>query len=456
MAGLFLFTLFKSINMKKRSTYLLLFVCFLSLTAFVVIKYNVNVLSKTTAYYPLLERKGQLAQLPEWPATKEKAAKLISVVRDQPQDVRSRLSLATVYIQEGRITGKYDYYNEAAMTYINEALLLEPKNFEGLLLKAVLELSQHHFDEALQTAAAAEKISAYNAFLNGIMVDAYVEKGDYIKAVERSDRMISIRPDIRSYSRVSYLREIHGDYTGAIEAMIMAVESGTYGDEATAWARTQLAQLYEKTGDLERAEMHYTIVLDERPGFAYALAGLGNIAAANDDYVKAISLYQQADAAVNDYALKERLAELYLHTGQKQQAATAINAIIKDLTAASNAGEGELNHHADKELAYVYLLQGNHNKAVQHALAEYRRRPGNIEVNEALAWAYYKKGDTNNAITHIEKALKTNCKNPTLLSRAALIYSRAGNAKAKTLATEAIRTNANIDPSLKKEIQKLI
>lgn len=443
--------------MNKKSTYLLLILCFLGLTAFVVIKYNVKVLGKTTAYYPLLERKGQLAQLPEWPATKEKGNKLIAVVRDQPKDVKSRLALASVYIQEGRVTGKFDYYNEAAMIYIDEALLLEPKNFEALLLKAVLQLSLHHFDEALQTAEAAEKISSFNAFLHGIKVDAYVEKGDYSKAVESSDKMISIRPDIRSYSRVSYLREIHGDYPGAIEAMIMAVESGTYGDEATAWTRTQLAQLYEKTGDLERARMHYTIVLDERPGFAYALAGIGNIAASNKDYGKAIALYQQADTAVNDYALKEKLAELYIHTGQKEKANAAINSIIKELQRAASAGEEGLNHHADKELAYVYLLNGNYDKAINHALAEYRRRPDNIEVAEAVAWAYYKKGDIKQAVAYLQKALKTNCKNPTLLSHAALIYSKANDmAKAKQLATEALRFNPNIEPILKEQVQKLL
>ena len=52
--------------------------------------------------------------------------------------------------------------------------------------------------------------------------------------------MVDIRPDIRSYSRVSYLREIYGDYPGAIEAMKMAVDAGVAGDEATEWARIQL------------------------------------------------------------------------------------------------------------------------------------------------------------------------------------------------------------------------
>ena len=89
--------------------------------------------------------------------------------------------------------------------------------------------------------------------------------------------MISIRPDIRSYSRVSYLREIHGDYPGAIEAMKLAVDAGLPGDEATEWARVHLGHLYEITGDLKNAEMHYLIALQKRPGYAYAIAGQGSI-----------------------------------------------------------------------------------------------------------------------------------------------------------------------------------
>jgi hypothetical protein len=54
------------------------------------------------------------------------------------------------------------------------------------------------------------------------LVDGNVEMGNYATAIEEADKMISIRPDIRSYSRASYLREIHGDYPGAIDAMKLA------------------------------------------------------------------------------------------------------------------------------------------------------------------------------------------------------------------------------------------
>jgi len=438
--------------MKKKFTYLLLLVFFFGMTAFVFIRYGKKLKSQEVAFYPLLERKGTSALLPEWASTKTNGDKLIRIVRETPTDTKSTLALVALYIQEGRVTGNYTYYDAAAMKYIDEVVAREPQNFQALILKAILQLSQHHFSDALQTASAAQKINPYNAFIYGIMVDGNVEMGNYPAAVEYSDKMMSIRPDIRSYARVSYLREIHGDYPGAIEAMKMAVEAGGYGDEGTEWSRIQLARLYESTGELRTAEMHYTIALDERPGYGYAIAGLGHIAMANKDYAKAISLYQRADSVINDYALKEQLAELYVLTAQKEKATTAINNIIDELTKGAKEGEQSINHHADKELAYVYLLKKEPGKALDHAMIEYNRRPDNIDVNEAVAWAYYKNGEAKKALPYIEKALRTNCKNPVLLSRAGLIFAKTGDAaKAKTLLLQAQKNNPNIDPLLKQE-----
>ncbi len=443
--------------MNKKFTYLLLLVLFFGSTAFVVLRYNNKLQNKVVAFYPLLERKGAVAQLPEWQTTKATGEKLIRIVRETPADVKSTIALATLYIQEARITGNYTYYDAAAMKYIDDALALESKNFEALTLKALLQLSQHHFSDALVTAQAAQKINPYNAFIYGLMVDSYVETGEYSKAVESSDKMISIRPDIRSYSRVSYLREIHGDYKGAIEAMKMAVDAGSYGDEPTAWSRIQLARLYENTGDLKAAEMHYTIALEERPGYGYALAGLGHVAMGEKEYSKAIQLFEKADSSINDYALKEQLAELYLLNGQKEKSDQAVNTIIVELTKASEQGEGSINHHADKELAYVYLLKKDYNKALTHALAEYNRRPNNIDVNEAVAWAYYKRGEHLKAKKYIQSALKTNSKNPTLLCRAGLIFAKTGDeAKAKSSISEALKNNPPLDVNLKMDCEALI
>jgi tetratricopeptide (TPR) repeat protein len=438
--------------MNKKYISLALAILFMGAIAFIVVRYEVK--NKPVAFYPLMERKGPGALSAEWASTKSTGEKLIRMVRDNPDDLKSRIALATLYAREARITGNYMYYDGAALRYINEVLAKDPNHFEALTLKAMLYLSQHHFSDGLVLAQQAQQTNPYNAFVYGLLVDANVELGNYPEAVKNSDQMVSIRPDIRSYSRISYLREIHGDYPGAIDAMKMAVEAGGYGDEATEWARIQLARLYENTGDRKAAEMHYTIALDERPGYAYAVAGLAHLAMASKDYKKAIALYEQADNTVSDYSFKEQLAQVYFAMGDREKGEELIHTIIEAMSRDAQKGEqdNKVGHYADRELANAYVLINDYDKALQHALAEYHRRPQNIDVNETMAWVYYKMGDAQKAVPYIDVALRTHCQNPTLLCHAGLIYTKAGDAhKAKELLQEALKNNPSIEVDLKEE-----
>jgi tetratricopeptide (TPR) repeat protein len=340
------------------------------------------------------------------------------------------------------------------MKYVDEVLEKDSLHFEALTLKALLNLSQHHFAEGLELAEKAKRVNPDNAFVYGILVDGYVEMGNYAAAVEAADKMISIRPDMRSYSRISYLREIHGDYPGAIEAMKLAVDAGLPGDEATEWARVNLGHLYETTGELKNAEMHYEIALQKRPGYAYAIAGKGDIALSAKEYNKAIAYYLQADSLINDYSIKEEMAEAYRLSGQKNKTDSIMKWLITAMSEDAKSGQDDehTGHYADRELAYVLLNTENYDKALQHALAEYNRRPANIDVNETVAWVYYRKGDYKKALPYMETAMKTNSKNPALLCRAGLIYARTNNKdKAKSLLGESMAYNSILEESLKIE-----
>ena len=109
-------------------------------------------------------------------------------------------------------------------------------------------------------------------------------------------------------------------------------------------------------------------------------------------------------------------------------------------------------HYADKELAYAYLKINDTENALKHALLEYDRRPDNIDVCETVAWVRYKKGEFAEANKMMDKALRTNSKNPVLLCRAGLIKVKAGQIdNGKTLIKLALETNPFIDVDLKKE-----
>jgi tetratricopeptide (TPR) repeat protein len=412
--------------MKKKYTYaiLLVFVSFCLCAIFWKYKN-----SESTSYY-LLDRKGAVGDSREWQLTRNYAASLLQSLKKNSSDVKSSLALVAIFVQEARVTGNYVYYDKAAMKYVNSVLRTDPTNFDALTFKALIYLSQHHFADGLAIAEKAKEINPYNAFIYGMLVDGNVEMGNYDSAVANSDKMVSIRPDLRSYSRISYLREIYGDYPGAIEAMKMALAAGAPGDEGTEWTRIQLGRLYENTGDLITARMHYTIALDERPGYAYALAGLARIALASKEYATAISYYEKANSAVTDYSIKEELVEAYKLSGQTEKADALSKVVIETMSKDAQSGKNDENigHYADRELAYAYLKVNDFDKALEHALLEYNRRPENIDVNETVAWVYYCKGEYTKALPYLKVALKTNSKNPMLLSHAAMIYGKTKHA----------------------------
>lgn len=108
--------------------------------------------------------------------------------------------------------------------------------------------------------------------------------------------------------------------------------------------------------------------------------------------------------------------------------------------------ENGIGHNIDRELALVYTSMHENDKALNSAIAEYVRRPDNIDVNETLAWTYYNSADYTNARIHILKSLRTKSRNAELWYKAGLIfkadkYENLGN---KYLAI-ALTTNPVLD-----------
>ena len=386
--------------------------------------------SKINEAPALKERPVNISLASEWLNTKEAVEGLLDKIRRNPTDKKPKLQLAMAYVQESRVTGDHAYYDEAALKLVTAVLDKEPQNYEALCIKTTVLLSQHHFTEALQEAENIVKLSPDAAFPYGLLCDAYVELGRYTEAVQAADKMNAIRPDLRSYSRIAYLREIHGDYKGAKEAMQFAVDAGIIGMEQTEWCRTQLGKLCEITGDVTAAENHYKIALEVRPDYAYALAGMGRLASQKGNFTEGVSLFEKAAKNVKDPAFYDEIAEIYLLDNQRVKAEDAAKKVIDQLGGNLNASPNNKNndasslhgHYSDKEIAEAYLKLNDFPKAFVHAQAEYERRPDNIDINELMAWTFYKKGEPEKALNYIEKALLTGSQNAALLWKAGTIY----------------------------------
>ncbi len=405
--------------MKKSFAYLLLF----SLFGIFVIVILLN--GKKEIPYRVEMRTGLLAVTPEWRNSKQAIETLIKNVNNNPEDKRSVITLGMAYIQESRISGNHSYYDGAALQLFDNILKSDPGNLECLVGKATVFLSQHHFTDAIPVALKAKELYPHSSAVYGLLTDAYVETGQYDKAIESADQMSLTRPDMRSYSRISYLREIHGDYPGAINSMKAAVDAGYPGHEQTEWCRYQLGLLYEKTGKITEAINLYEECIYYRPSFAWAYAGIGRIEAAGKNYSMAIQKTKQALSILKEFSFQKQLTEFYRASNRQQEAAISARETIKML-AGNNGDESEKNHghYADNELALAYLDAYDYTYALKHAMVEYNRRPANIEVNHTLALVYFKLGRYSEAENHIDYALRTNSKDALLNLHASLIKTK--------------------------------
>lgn len=374
--------------------------------------------SSTTAQIvpALLDRNEMIQNGKEWEHIQNRYAAAFIATTKNKQNPDPFIKLAEVFIHEARVTGEHGHYYPGALQVLDQALAAPKINndqkFQALAYKASVMLSQHEFSEALKIGRQALGLSQHSAQVYGILLDAYVELGDYKSAVAMSDQMINIRPDLRSYSRVSYLRQIHGDLDGAIQAMQMAVASGYPGEEQTAWARLTLGGLYEENNNLNAAKKQYETILVERENYPFAIAALANISFQQGDDEKTESLLKEAMNIIPEVGFYTQMAALY----KKQNRSQELEAINKEIMLMLQ-DDVDSGHNMNMEYAAIYIdLFDDYETALKFAEKEYNKRPENIDVNKLLAQIYFEKDQADQAKRHVQKATRTGAYRSELLS----------------------------------------
>jgi tetratricopeptide (TPR) repeat protein len=381
---------------------------------------------------------------------------LAEKIKANGSDHDARLSLAELFMMEARISGEHGYYYPAALKVLGYVLENDSKDhvkYRALLDKASVLLSLHQFEEAKKIAEMALTLNPHSADIYGVLVDAHVELGEYKEAITCADKMVSIRPDLRSYSRISYLREIHGFVDEAVDAMKMAVAAGYPGMEQTEWARLTLGHLYERYGALDSAMMQYGMALSSRPNYPFAIAAQAKLYAAQGQTQKADSLNASAMHLIPEVGFYVDRATWELERGNQKKAKELTEEILAMIADDEKAG-----HKMSLEMARIQMsLLGNSDKALEYAMEEYSIRPNNIEVNKLLAEIYYTKNNLVNAQKHLDVALHTGSKDPELKCLEGLLLAKSdqleqGSGLIKSVFVE----NPYLDCSFCKEARQMI
>ena len=348
----------------------------------------------------------------------------------KPQDklykVNDRDGLYVAVTPAGAISFRYNY----AINGRQETITFGRYGVGGITLS-----------EAREQLGEAKKLIAEeprDPFAYGILVDASIAMGKYQQAIEATQRMVDLRPDSSSYSRVALIRSLHGDHKGAVEMYELAARIADPMDkEAQAWSLTQLAGEYFKVGNMQMATKTVDQSLTTLPDYPNAMIAKVRYLAVQGDLAGAETLLAKVNSRV-------KLSSALILSGDiakcKGDAATAAS-IYEEAEMYDRELEGDIHRFA--------LLWAENGVKLDEALKVAEDDfvvNKDIYASDILAWCLLKNGRAKEAQKHIKDALRLKTNDARILYHAAAIENALGNkAAARTHLLDVIKANPNFD-----------
>lgn len=347
-----------------------------------------------------------------------------ALVERDPSAPRGYNLLAAAYMQKAREAEDFGI-NTKAMQALDRALKIEPANYDALKLRAKLLLTFHRFEEALEAARRVQALNPRDHDNYGALTDALVELGEYAAAVEAAQTMVDLRPDTASYSRVSYLRWLHGDTDGAAEAMRLAAEATSPQDpEKMAWCRVQLGEALLNSGKRADAEREFDRALFIFPDYGAALSAKARARVAAGDLEGAAEIYRREQEREPSADAALALGDLYAKAGRRDEAKRQYE-LFESLERENAAAENDMHH--------LVSFWTDNDKNLDEALAlarKERERRKDIFTCDTLAWALYKKGQFAEAKAAMDEALRLGTRDARLHYHAGMIAHALGDRQA--------------------------
>jgi tetratricopeptide (TPR) repeat protein len=336
-----------------------------------------------------------------------------------PNDFKLQAGLISAYLQKVRESSDFGYLDRASKI-VDRILEKDGGNFTALRFENEIDLQRHDFKAVAERAQDMLKYAVSDAGTWGNLGDALMELGEYQRAGEAYLKMFGLRPGLGSYNRLAWHRFVTGDPQSAIALMRDAVDAGDPAPENVAWCDAELGDMYFKTGKLPEATEAYGSALDLFPTLHRAIAGLGQVEAAQEHTAAAIRYYERAQSIVPLPQYAGALEDLYVTAGLTAKARQQSDLIgtIEKLGKATN----------EKTNRNLALLLADHNRDLPIALELMRAElpvRGDVYTWDAYAWVLYKSGRIEEAKAASEKALRLHTPEPMFYAHARQIETSA-------------------------------
>ena len=337
------------------------------------------------------------------------------------------------YLQRVRETGDASLYSRAERSF-DRALRRDPRNVTAVIGSGTLALARHDFREGLRLGERALALAPATIRPYAVVVDAQVELGRYDDAERSLQRMIDLRPNLASYARVSYFRELTGDLGGAAQAMSLAVSAGSGTPENVAYVQSLLGDLDLKRGRVAAAGQAYREALAMVPGYVPATLGLARVEVARGDLDGAAAAHRRAGKRGDPVAL----TEIELARGRDGAAAEQIEKANEQ-----HRRELALGAHPDPGMAEFEADHGSRTRAVALGRRIYAEAPS-VKAADALGWALTRAGRPAQGLRMAREALRLGSRDPRFHYHAGMAAAAAGRPVA---ARRELHLALALDPS---------
>jgi tetratricopeptide (TPR) repeat protein len=361
---------------------------------------------------------------------------LEQAVRRDPRDRAKLQDLGAAYVQAVATGEDVALYNDA-QAVLERAQLLAPDDPRTKVTQGYLALARHDFARARALGSGVHDAYPFDADALAVLVDAEVELGLYDDAAQHLQKLLDVRPGLAAYSRASYLRELHGDLEGARQAFAQAEAAGSdrYDLASVAVLRGKLALGH---GDLDEAEAHFARARDRVNDPAGVEAGEARVLAARGDRAGAIAMLEVAIVERPTAEVAILLGDL-LRLERRVSDAERADRVVRKLARDERAAGADVN----MELSLFEADRGNPGPALELAQQAHAVKPGNVNVNIALARALRANARSSEAVPYVDQALRLGTRDGLLRFRAAAVLADAG--ETQRAATE-LRTAFEVNP----------
>jgi tetratricopeptide (TPR) repeat protein len=299
------------------------------------------------------------------------AARELAALRAQwrrdPAQVDTAVALAMAYIDQAGAEGDPRYVGYAQSTLQRWWSLPEPPAAVRTVRAIVLQYD-HRFDEALADLAAAVQANPGDALAWSWSTAIHLVRGNLDAARQSCRKLAELAPDLVGAACRAQIDALTGRAAQAAASLRAALQAHGDSDPALRlWALTRLAETEERAGRAAAAERAYRDALALQRPDVYLLAAYADFLLDHGRAGEVLTLLKEQTRAD---VLLLRLAIAARVTNDARR-----DAFARDLAARFDAARarGDTSHEKE-ESRFALALQGQAERALQLALANYRKQ----------------------------------------------------------------------------------